>query len=59
MNEFYMDLQNILNKNRENYENIIMGDWNARIGKGKGLGCKGSYSKEMTLKLVTLFVNKI
>lgn len=47
--EFYDELQRILDKARDEIEHvIIMGDWNARIGKdmNTGFGCMGKHGAE-------------
>lgn len=50
MEQFYNELQNTLDEIREKGERIVlMGDWNARIGKDEniGLGCMGRHGEEI------------
>lgn len=49
-NKFYEELQSTIDETREsNGKMIVMGDWNARIGKDKekGLGVMGGYGEEI------------
>lgn len=48
--EFYRTLQEVLDEAREESEtSIIMGDWNARVGKdqNRGMGCMGNQGEQV------------